>query len=163
MKPLFRALISALLVIGGINAHAGTIESTKTGGVIFENVRIFNGTSMQLSAPSNVLVIGNVIQTISVAPIAAPTETSVSRIQGGGRTLMPGLIDNHVHIFMAGSSQEVMMDPKATFTALEATASKEAELMLLRGFTAVRDVGGPVFGIKPVSYTHLTLPTSDLV
>ena len=61
---------------------------------------------------------------------------------------MPGLIDNHVHIFMSGSSQADMMDPKATFETLEAKAANEARLMLLRGFTSARDVGGPVFGIK---------------
>jgi len=53
-----------------------------------------------------------------------------------------------VHIFMSASSQAEMMDPKATFASLEAKAANEARLMLLRGFTAARDVGGPVFGIK---------------
>jgi len=55
---------------------------------------------------------------------------------------MPGLIDNHVHIFMSASSQADMLDPKATFESLEAKAAAEARLMLLRGFTAARDVGG---------------------
>jgi imidazolonepropionase-like amidohydrolase len=54
----------------------------------------------------------------------------------------------HVHIFMSASSQAELMDPKATFETLEAKAAEEARLMLLRGFTAARDVGGPVFGIK---------------
>jgi imidazolonepropionase-like amidohydrolase len=53
-----------------------------------------------------------------------------------------------VHIFMSASSQADMMDPKATFGSLEAKGAEEARLMLLRGFTAARDVGGPVFGIK---------------
>lgn len=61
---------------------------------------------------------------------------------------MPGLIDNHAHIFMSASSQAEMMDPKATFASLEAKAAEEARLMLLRGFTSARDMGGPVFGIK---------------
>jgi imidazolonepropionase-like amidohydrolase len=116
--------------------------------VLFENVRIFDGTSDHLSASSNVLVVGNVITSIPAKPIAAPAGTAVARIQGGGRTLMPGLIDNHVHIFMSASSQAELMDPKATFASLEAQAAEEARLMLLRGFTAARDMGGPVFGIK---------------
>jgi imidazolonepropionase-like amidohydrolase len=62
--------------------------------------------------------------------------------------LMPGLIDNHVHLFMAGSSEAEMMNPKATLESLEAKALEEARLMLLRGFTSVRDLGGPVFGVK---------------
>jgi imidazolonepropionase-like amidohydrolase len=86
-------------------------------------------------------VVGNSIKAISNAPIAAPAGTPVTRIQGGGRTLMPGLIDNHVHIFMSASSQADMLDPKATFESLEAKAAAEARLMLLRGFTAARDVG----------------------
>jgi imidazolonepropionase-like amidohydrolase len=57
---------------------------------------------------------------------------------------MPGLIDNHVHLFMSASSQSEMMDPKATLESLEAKAVEEARLMLLRGFTSARDIGGPV-------------------
>jgi imidazolonepropionase-like amidohydrolase len=116
--------------------------------VLFEAVRIFDGRSARLSPPSNVLVVGNTIRSISTQPLAAPAGAQLTRIQGGGRTLMPGLIDNHVHIFMSASSQAEMMDPTATFEALEAKAAEEARLMLLRGFTAVRDMGGPVFGIK---------------
>lgn len=41
-----------------------------------------------------------------------------------------------------------MMDPAAKFELLEAKAAVEAERMLQRGFTAVRDVGGPEFGLK---------------
>lgn len=148
MRPIVKALLGALLFVhGAIVLHAQSSDQTPTG-VIIENVRIFDGTSDTLSAPSNVLVMGNVIEIISTAPIAAPTNASITRIEGGGRTLMPGLIDNHVHIFMAGSSQAQMMDPKVTFASLEKTATEEARLMLLRGFTAARDVGGPVFGVK---------------
>jgi imidazolonepropionase-like amidohydrolase len=145
MQLRFTSFLSAVLILGSATAQA---QAAQPGGVIFENVRIFNGTSDQLSAPSNVLVVGNLINAISSAPIAAPLEASLTRIEGGGRTLMPGLIDNHVHIFMSSSSQAEMMDPNATFETLEAKAAEEAKRMLLRGFTAARDVGGPVFGIK---------------
>jgi len=53
-----------------------------------------------------------------------------------------------VHIFMSANSQAEMLNPKASFESLEKKAIEEAKLMLLRGFTAVRDVGGPVFGVK---------------
>jgi imidazolonepropionase-like amidohydrolase len=128
-------------------AMAAEPVSTPTA-LLFEAVRIFDGRSARLSPPSNVLVVGNTIRSVSTQPLAAPAGARLTRIQGGGRTLMPGLIDNHVHIFMSASSQAEMMDPKATFEALEAKAAEEARLMLLRGFTAVRDMGGPVFGIK---------------
>jgi imidazolonepropionase-like amidohydrolase len=146
MQALFTALL--IIIINCANAQLAQAQSPEPISVIFENVRIFNGTSEQLSAPSNVLVVGNVIKEISNTPISAPSGISVTQIQGNGRTLMPGLIDNHVHIFMSANSQAEMLNPKISFEILEKKASEEARLMLLRGFTAARDVGGPVFGIK---------------
>jgi imidazolonepropionase-like amidohydrolase len=143
-----KTLLSSMLILCSANVQAQAPQASQPASVIFENVRIFNGTSDQLSAPSNVLIMGNVITAISTTPIAAPPETSVTTIQGNGRTLMPGLIDNHVHIFMSANSQAEMLNPKASFESLEKKAIEEAKLMLLRGFTAARDVGGPVFGVK---------------
>ena len=65
---------------------------------LFENVRIFDGKGASLSAASNVLVQGNIIERISTAPIAA--EPGVIVIAGNGRTLMPGLIDAHWHAML---------------------------------------------------------------
>ena len=113
-------------------------------GVSIENVRIFDGTSASLSAPSNVLVVGNRIRSISAKPIAAPAGTTVTRIQGGGRTLMPGLIDNHVHIALSTTSQTDLLSDATTADVLQARATAEAGDMLMRGFTAVRDLGGPM-------------------
>jgi imidazolonepropionase-like amidohydrolase len=143
-----KTLLSSMLILCSANVQAQAPQASQPASVIFENVRIFNGTSDQLSAPSNVLIMGNVITAISTTPIAAPPETSVTTIQGNGRTLMPGLIDNHVHIFMSANSQAEMLNPKASFESLEKKAIEEAKLMLLRGFTAARDVGGAVFGVK---------------
>lgn len=147
MQPL-KTLLSSLLILCSAYVQAQAQQVPQPASVIFENVRIFNGTSDQLSAPSNVLIMGNVITAISTTPITAPPETSVTTIQGNGHTLMPGLIDNHVHIFMSANSQAEMLNPKASFESLEKKAIEEAKLMLLRGFTAARDVGGPVFGVK---------------
>jgi imidazolonepropionase-like amidohydrolase len=86
--------------------------------VLIENVRIYNGTADHLSAPSNVLVVGNTIQSISTSPIPVPSGATVTRIAGGGCTLMPGLIDNHVHIVMTASTQQDLTDPKIPFATL---------------------------------------------
>ncbi|MBP9143714.1 MAG: amidohydrolase family protein [Thermoanaerobaculia bacterium] len=118
-------------------------------GVSIENVRIFDGTSASLSAPSNVLVVGNRIRSISAKPIAAPAGTTVTRIQGGGRTLMPGLIDNHVHIALSTTSQTDLLSDATTADVLQARATAEAGDMLMRGFTAVRDLGGPMLRALP--------------
>ncbi|MGL4768132.1 MAG: amidohydrolase family protein [Formosimonas sp.] len=129
------------------SAHAQEAIPAAPKGVLFENVRIFDGSGAPLSAPSYVLVEGNTIKQISKQPIQGLGSDYVT-IQGKGRTLMPGLIDNHVHIFMSANTQASMMDANNNFATLEANGAQEASNMLLRGFTAVRDVGGPVFGIK---------------
>ncbi len=140
---LLRILMGALTLAPSLSGWAAEAPAPE---VLFRNVRVFDGKSAALSGPTAVLVRGNTIAAIGAAAITSiPTATIVD---GGGRTLMPGLIDNHVHIFMSASSQAEMMDPKATFASLEAKAAEEARLMLLRGFTAARDMGGPVFGIK---------------
>ena len=89
------------------------------------------------------LVRRNVIERISTAPIAA--EAGVTVVAGGGRTLMPGLIDNHWHAFLVRPTPAQMMGDFA-FNTL--AAGDEATDTLMRGFTTVRDVGGPVFGLK---------------
>ena len=143
MKHGFILAALGSLLTSTLSAQTGLDTIT-----LFNHVRILDGQSAELSAPENVLVHGNVIEKISALPIPTDKRGGTKIIDGGGRTLMPGLIDNHVHLFMAGSSEREMMEPKATFDSLEATGAEQARLMLLRGFTAVRDCGGPVFGIK---------------
>ena len=143
-----RIVVSALLLIGCVSPQAAHSQDPLPTGVIIENVRIFDGTSDRLSAPTNVLVVGNLIKAISAAPIADPPATAVTRIPGGGRTLMPGLIDNHVHLFMSGSTEHDLIDPGVSIDTLQARAAEVAKQMLLRGFTTARDVGGPVFDLK---------------
>jgi len=64
---------------------------------LFENVRVFDGKSDTLSENVNVLVRGNTIEKISKDPIPIDGGPSAKIIAGGGRTLMPGLIDAHWH------------------------------------------------------------------
>jgi imidazolonepropionase-like amidohydrolase len=123
-------------------------ESTPVppAAVLFENVRVFNGTSEQLSEPSHVLVVGNRIERVSLEPIEAPPEAELTRIDGGGRTLMPGLIDAHTHVMFATLPQKAILTGGIGF--LNVAATKAAGDMLMRGFTSIRDLGGPVFGLK---------------
>jgi imidazolonepropionase-like amidohydrolase len=111
--------------------------------VLFQNVRIFDGKGNALSAPSNVLVRGKVIERISASPITA--EAGATVIAGGGRTLMPGLIDNHWHAALIRVTPAQSLGDVSYSTLL---AGAEATDTLMRGFTTVRDVGGPVFGLK---------------
>ena len=146
MQFTIKKVLRVLLILICVTTQTALAKLPQPTGVIFENVRIFNGTSVQLSAPSHVLVVENVIKTISTSPIADPADTSVTRIAGGGRTLMPGLIDAHSHIsIMAVPMSDAL---NADIGYIHIAAGKAAEAMLLRGFTTVRDMGGPTFGLK---------------
>jgi imidazolonepropionase-like amidohydrolase len=114
--------------------------------VLFTNVRVFDGKSAALSGPKNVLVRGNKIETVSTTPIRVEASLKVRAIDGGGRTLMPGLIDAHTHIMFAILPQAVMLTSDPGF--IHVAATKAATDTLLRGFTTIRDVGGPAFGLK---------------
>ena len=113
---------------------------------LFHNVRIFDGKGAALSAPSDVLVRGNTIERISAQPIAVDGADEVRVIAADGRVLMPGLIDAHWHAFMAATSQMVIMTGDSAY--LQLLAARQAQATLMRGFTTVRDMGGPVFGLK---------------
>src|SRR5690606_32369176 len=96
---------------------------------------------------TNVLVVGNLIQEISATSVAATVgDIAVQRIQGNGRTLMPGLIDNHWHTMLVGMTPEALLNGDVGFINL--VAAQQAEAVLMRGFTSVRDLGGPSFGVK---------------
>ena len=128
---LLHASAGAALALAAGAAHAQSAQPT---AVLIENVRIFNGTSERLSAPSNVLVVGNAIKAISTAPIAAPENAAVTRIAGGGRTLMPGLIDAHTHVMFATVPQAQVLTGDIGF--VNVAAVKAANDMLMRGFTS---------------------------
>lgn len=145
MPSIRRASTSALLILG-LSAPHLLAQEPRPSAVIFENVRVFNGTAGRLSGPSNVLVTGNIIRTISSAPIADPAGTTVVRIRGGGRTLMPGLIDNHWHTMLARTTPAQGLEGDVGYNNFVAGA--EATATLMRGFTTVRDLGGPSFGLK---------------
>ena len=113
---------------------------------LFTNVNVFTGKSLVVGKGMSVLVKDGKIASVQPGVMAAP-EGAIT-IDCGGRTLMPGLIDNHVHIFLSASTEAQLMDPKSTPEVLFGRARDEAERMLLRGFTAVRDMGGPAFELK---------------
>ncbi|CUK13983.1 N-ethylammeline chlorohydrolase [Shimia thalassica] len=66
---------------------------------LFINVHVFDGISDTRIENASVLIEGNLIKEVSAASIEAPEATM---IDGGGRTLMPGLIDSHVHLNLTG-------------------------------------------------------------
>ncbi|WP_375781176.1 amidohydrolase family protein [Bradyrhizobium sp. ma5] len=117
-------------------------RAQQDAGVLFQNVRIFDGKNGALSGPSNVLVRNNKIEKISTAAITADAQV----IAGDGRVLMPGLIDAHWHAMLVRPTPAAAIAGDVGYTNLLAAA--EATATLMRGFTTVRDMGGPAFSLK---------------
>jgi imidazolonepropionase-like amidohydrolase len=111
--------------------------------ILFSNVNVFDGKTDGLARGMNVLVAENRIAQVSTSAISAP---DAMRIDGGGRTLMPGLIDGHVHIMINDDYGRIETDLELTDLAYHSVIV--AERFLMDGFTAVRDMGGPAFGLK---------------
>jgi len=109
---------------------------------LITNVNVFDGKKDTLIEKANVLVEGNKIKTISTKKIEASGATI---IDGGGRTLMPGLIDAHVHLGLNMPIESIIRMPSDYFAAMTLV---EAEATLMRGYTTVRDMMGSVFGVK---------------
>ena len=110
---------------------------------IFRNVQLLDPGKDRLLGGHEVLVDGDVIREVSARPIQAAGTTV---IDGGGRTLMPGLIDCHVHVYL--SEVNIRNLEHIPLTLMTARAAPLMRGMIDRGFTTVRDTGGADWGIK---------------
>jgi len=130
----------ALLLVFVISSVNSQEQNTH---ILFTNVHVFDGVNEQRIENANVLVENNLIAVVSTEPI----ETADALIiDGGGRTLMPGLTDSHVHLMINDAPHISIYEKPWPYVGAQAVAGAEA--MLMRGFTTVRDVGGPVVGLK---------------
>ncbi len=144
---LFRRIkvLFSILLLWLVLAQSSIADQPSVTEFLFDQVRVFDGKSDVLTGPTRVLVRGNRIKAIG-RDVVASDDARV--IDGQGHTLMPGLIDAHVHLTFSALSMSELMSPDLTPEVAEQAAAREAEAMLLRGFTAVRDVGGPIWGLK---------------
>lgn len=136
-------LASSLASVADARAQQAARSAKPPGPVVINNVAIFDGIEGQLK-PGNVLVSDRKIGRISSGAITAPPGATV--IDGRGRVLMPGLTDAHWHMVMAPNTMEDIEQADAGL--MYANAVAEARRTLMRGFTTIRDVAGPTFGLK---------------
>jgi len=110
--------------------------------VVFSNVRVLDVRRGALAAPTTVLVRGNRIERIG----GPATEPGANVIDGGNRILMPGLIDAHWHAAFASLPLPALLTANIAYVHI--VAGEQAKATVMRGFTTVRDCGGPTFGLK---------------
>src|SRR5439155_5216011 len=94
-----------------------------------------------LQGGASVLVEGESIREVSTKPIQAG---DAHVIDCKGRTLMPGLIDCHVHVMLSEVNIRYLEAIPLTMMTVRAGALMIA--MIDRGFTTVRDAGGADWG-----------------
>jgi imidazolonepropionase-like amidohydrolase len=110
---------------------------------LFHGGRLLDPRRDGLIDGAELLVEGDRIKEVSDRPIGA---ASATRIDLRGRTLMPGLIDAHVHLLLAEVDPHLLDGVPLTLLAAKGAASAKA--MLMRWFTTIRDTGGADFGMK---------------
>jgi Amidohydrolase family len=105
--------------------------------IIFANCAVLDGTRPERREDHHVLVEGAHIREVSDRPLRMEGAETVDL---DGRTLMPGLIDAHVHVMAVDLAIARLTD--RPMTLLVPQAAKVLKAMLARGFTSVRDAGG---------------------
>jgi imidazolonepropionase-like amidohydrolase len=110
---------------------------------LFSGGRFLDPRRDELVEGIEVFVEDGIVKEVSDRPITAG---GAERILLGGRTLMPGLIDAHIHIALTEVNLALLSD--VPLTLLAAKGSVAMRSMLMRGFTTLRDTGGADFGMK---------------
>lgn len=121
--------------------HGVDVDGTRP--LLLRNLRLFDGTGKAVRQGMHVLVQGQRIT--EVLPASTVVE-GAQPLDCQGKLLMPGLIDVHWHSMLAGISQLTAMSSDLGYLYL--VAAQEAQRTLLRGFTSVRDAGGPAFALQ---------------
>jgi imidazolonepropionase-like amidohydrolase len=110
--------------------------------IIFTNCGVLDGTQWERREDHHVLVEGGQIREVSDRPISSATAETIDL---KGRTLMPGLIDAHVHVIAVDQALARLSERPASLVTLQ--AARVLEGMLQRGFTTIRDAGGADGGL----------------
>jgi imidazolonepropionase-like amidohydrolase len=110
--------------------------------VVFANCAVLDGTQTERREDHHVLVEGGLIREVSDRWIAS---TAAETIDLAGRTLMPGLIDAHVHVIAVDQMLARLSERPVSLVTLQ--AARVLEGMLQRGFTTIRDAGGADGGL----------------
>jgi imidazolonepropionase-like amidohydrolase len=123
---------------------ASVAQASAKAPIVFTNLRLFDGRSPSLRDGVHVLIEDARIKDVATGAPGAPDGAKL--IDCGGHVLMPGLIDAHWHALLAGLPITEMMTSDVDH--IVGAAGAQAERTLMRGFTTVRDLGGPAFPLK---------------
>jgi len=135
---------ASLAALGLPRAARAQGASNPPAPTVFTNFMLFDGKSNALRGGLALMVEGGRIKALASGSPAGPEGSRT--IDCGGRVVMPGLIDAHWHSIFAALPIPTLLSAELGYIFLAASA--EAERTLMRGFTTVRDLGGPSFALK---------------
>lgn len=143
-----RQMLGGMAAVVGMFAGFGLAPKevrAQTPGrpLLLANLRLFDGETLSMREGVEILIEG---ERITALPPAGQGPQEAQRIDCGGRAVIPGLIDAHWHATLVAVSQIAALTQDIGFIHL--MAGREAGATLMRGFTTVRDLGGPAFGLK---------------
>jgi imidazolonepropionase-like amidohydrolase len=143
-----RQMIGGMAAVLGMFAGFGLAPGygraqTPPAPLLLSNLKLFDGRNLSLRDGVSILIEAG---RVSALPPEGQGPPDAERIDCGGLTVIPGLIDAHWHATLAGIGQLTAMTADIGYVHL--VAAKEAGATLRRGFTTVRDVGGPSFALK---------------
>jgi imidazolonepropionase-like amidohydrolase len=116
----------------------------------FKNFELLDPEAGEVYGGHELVVESGLIKEVASKPIKLASENVVDC---GGRTLMPGLIDSHVHVVL--SDVVIRNMENVPLTLMTARAADLMRRMLDRGFTSVRDTGGADWGLKEATDKNL--------
>src|SRR5438045_7825061 len=121
----------------------GAARRATMAQLLFRHFQLLEPEAGELQGGFELLVEGEAVRECSDKPIKS---AGANVIDCGGRTLMPGLIDSHVHVML--SEVNIRYLEAVPLTLMTARAARLMLAMLNRGFTTVRDTGGADWGMK---------------
>ena len=144
LAKLIGKCMAVMAIAALIGPFSGLVsaQDSEPEQILFKNVNIFDGKTSKLISGQDVLVEGELIKMIGSGVSAGP---NAHIIDGGGRTLMPGLIDGHAHVMINQNFNVV--ETNMDLTDMSFNAAIVMKRFLMDGFTTVRDMGGPTFGL----------------
>jgi imidazolonepropionase-like amidohydrolase len=143
-RRMLGGMASVLGMFAGFGLAPTDLRAQTPGRpTLLTNLRYFDGTTAEMQTGRDILVEAGRIVAI---PAAGTGPEDADIIDCGGRSVTPGLIDCHWHATLVGVSQLAALTQDIGLVHL--VSGQQAGATLMRGFTTVRDTGGPVFGLK---------------
>ena len=140
MRSASAAIFSLMVWSGSALAQAPSAEP-EIKQTLIQNVTVWDGTSDQAVAGRDILVENNLIKSIG-SGLEARDDAEI--VDGKDLTVIPGIIDAHSHVALPITLDSVYTEDPAYVAAV---SLKVAEMLLMRGWTTMRDVGGPSQGL----------------